>query len=118
MIADLCLSFLCLLEPFGKGRVRLAALDSELSQPFLLLGAGEGAVYFYLPLGAEFHAFIWLAIFAPLRGSSGRTWLYPALRHACRDSCGASGHPLLFHLLGRFGDGAGRRTRAAVVPDG
>lgn len=35
--------------------------------------------------------------------------------HACQDSCEAGGHPLLFHLLSRFGGRVGR-TQAAVVP--
>lgn len=50
--------------------------------------------------------------------ASGRTWSYPALRHEFGDSEEGGGHPLLLHLLERFGDGAGIRTRAAVVPDG
>lgn len=72
-------------------------------------------MYFYLPLAAKFHVFIWLDVFAPVQGSSACTWLYPALRHACQDSCEAGAHPLLFHLLSRFGDRVGR-TLAAVVP--
>lgn len=72
-------------------------------------------MYFYLPLAAKFHVFIWLDVFAPVQGSSACTWLYPALRHACQDSCEADAHPLLFHLLSRFGDRVGR-TLAAVVP--
>lgn len=40
-------------------------------------------VYFYLPLAAEFHVFIWLDVFAPVQGSSACTWLYPVLQHAC-----------------------------------
>lgn len=53
--------------------MKFVGFGSELPQPFLLLRAGAKSMYFYLHLGAEFHVFIWLAIFIPLPGC---LWLY------------------------------------------
>lgn len=46
--------------------MKFVGFGGELFRPFLLLGAGVKSVYFYLHLGAEFHVFIWLAVFVRL----------------------------------------------------
>lgn len=56
------------LENFGKGGMKFVGFGGELFRPFLLLGAEVKSVYFYLPLGAEFHVFIWFVVFVPQPG--------------------------------------------------